>query len=624
MCGIVGSIAERNVIPILLEGLKRLEYRGYDSAGLAILDHQGSLQRVRMVGKVDNLKTEIQKTPNKQGAIGIAHTRWATHGVPNEQNAHPHMGGHRVVLVHNGIIENYAELKVVLQKAGARFESDTDSEVMAVCIEHAFRQPEVTSLREAVQFAVRQIKGAFAICVMDVEDPTRLVAVRSGSPLVLGIGVGEHFVASDALALQPVSNQFVYLEDGDIAEVSKEGFQVWHGEGIAGANAGKLADRAIQRSQWQFDASDKGKYRHFMQKEIHEQPWALRATLESACVNGQIPYAIFGDKAESLLPKVKQMHLVACGTSYHAALVAKFWIETYTNIACQVEIASEFRYRRAVVPPDTLLVAISQSGETADTLAAVKNAKQNPNYLAVLGICNVPGSALTRLCDMLFLTLAGPEIGVCSTKAFTTQLLALFSLTLRLMDSNGPHGEHKSLVPGLVKELQALPTLLEKFLAKEDDIHAIAKTLVQKHSVLFLGRGPCFPIALEGALKLKEISYIHAEAYPGGELKHGPLALIDKDMPVVVFAAQDALWEKLKSNMEEIRAREGEVFLLVDEALSTKGLPNVTVLALPHVSSALAPIAYGVPLQLLAYHVAVLKGTDVDQPRNLAKSVTVE
>jgi glucosamine--fructose-6-phosphate aminotransferase (isomerizing) len=620
MCGIVGAVAERDIVPILMDGLKRLEYRGYDSAGLALITPQG-LERLRVVGKVDNLQEQLKQTP-KRGPIGIAHTRWATHGTPNEDNAHPHIGGKRVVIVHNGIIENYRELKQTLIDLGHNFTSDTDSEVVAVYIEHMLTQnernkaplpPNTSALQLAVQMVVARLTGAYAICVMDTTDPGALVAARSSSPLVVGLGAGEHFLASDPLALQSFCNQFIYLEEGDIAEIRQKSLIILNAKG-------ERVSRPVQHIAWHDDLNDKQHYQHFMQKEIYEQPIALQNTLKASLNENDLPFSAFGEKAAVLLPRAKKIHILACGTSYFAGLVGKYWLEAYTDIPCEVEIASEFRYREKVITEDTLFVAISQSGETADTLAAIKNAKKQPHCLGVLCIGNVPNSAMMRNADLRFLTLAGPEIGVCSTKAFTTQLLALLLLTVRLSSPNKLPAEKRKTV---LTELCQLPQQVEEFLTLDPTVQSIATQLKERHSMLLLGRGPCLPIALEGALKLKELSYIYAEAYPGGELKHGPLALVEKDMPVLVLGANDALWEKLKSNMEEVRARGGKIFAFIDKGLA--GLDDsIQTVRLPSISPILAPIAYIIPLQLLAYHLAVLKGTNVDQPRNLAKSVTVE
>jgi glucosamine--fructose-6-phosphate aminotransferase (isomerizing) len=557
MCGIVGAIAENDIVPILMDGLKRLEYRGYDSAGLALITPQG-LERLRVVGKVGNLKEQLSRTP-KIGSIGIAHTRWATHGAPNEQNAHPHIGGHRIVIVHNGIIENYRELKQTLSDLGHTFSSDTDSEIVAVYIEHMLMQNErnktalplkTTALQFAIQMVLTRLTGAYAICAMDITDPTTLIAARSSSPLVVGLGKGAHFVASDPLALRSVCNQFIYLEEGDVAEIRQNSLAIINAKG-------EHVSRKVQCIAWDTDPGDRQHYQHFMQKEIYEQPNTLKATIEANLQDNELPFTVFGEHAENLLPRAKKIHIIACGTSYFAGLVGKYWLETFTDVSCEVEIASEFRYRTKVVQADTLFVAISQSGETADTLAAIKDAKKQENCLGVLCIGNVPNSAMMRNADLRFLTLAGPEIGVCSTKAFTTQLLALFLLTLRMASPKKLPSEARAT---LIAELRQLPQQIERLLILDSDIQAIAKQLTERQSMLFLGRGSCFPIALEAALKLKELSYVYAEAYPAGELKHGPLALVEADMPVIVLAVNDGLWEKLKSNMEEVRARGGKIF----------------------------------------------------------------
>ncbi|MEY3183024.1 MAG: hypothetical protein RLZ35_1009 [Pseudomonadota bacterium] len=620
MCGIVGAIAQRDIVPILVDGLKRLEYRGYDSAGLALVTPQG-LERLRVVGKVDNLEAQLNITP-KTGYIGIAHTRWATHGIPNEQNAHPHIGGHRIVIVHNGIIENYRELKQTLTDLGHTFTSDTDSEVLAIYIEHVLKQnehnqivlPDNTSpLQLAVQTVLARLTGAYAICVMDINNPETLIAARSSSPLVIGISEEGHFVASDPIALKPICPEFIYLEEGDIAAVSRSHVKIFNEKRAP-------VSRPTTVIRWETDPGDKQHFKHFMQKEMFEQPDTLRATLTENLVKGTLPFSVFGPQAETLLPQAKKIHIIACGTSYFAGLVGKYWLETFTNVPCEVEIASEFRYRTKVIPENTLFVAISQSGETADTLAAIKEAKSQRHCLGTLCIGNVPNSAMMRHADLQFLTLAGTEIGVCSTKAFTAQLMALLLLALRMAskDKLSPSTQRD-----LIDALEALPDKIASFLALDTQIQSIAQQLAHQEKMLFLGRGACLPIAMEGALKVKELSYIYAEAYPAGELKHGPLALVDATMPVIVLGPNDALWEKLKSNVEEVRARGGQLFAFIDDTLS--GLdPSVKVVRLPRISPVLAPIAYVIPLQLLAYHLAVLKGTNVDQPRNLAKSVTVE
>lgn len=609
MCGIVGAIAQRNVTPILLEGLRRLEYRGYDSAGVVVLGAQG-LQRVRTVGKVEVLSQALESHP-LEGSLGLAHTRWATHGAPSERNAHPHIAADRVAVVHNGIIENHAELRAELLACGDLLESDTDTELIAHLIHHALH--DRTDLLTAVRSCLGRLRGAYAIAVIDRAAPDRLVVARSGSPLVIGVGIGEHFVASDSAALLPVTQQFRYLEEGDIAEVWRTGVRVLD-------RSGQAVERPILRSRQADEILDRGTYRHFMLKEIHEQPRVLAETLEGRLSLDRVLPEMFGPDAETLFSRVRAVHLVACGTSYHAALVARYWIEALTGIPAVAEIASEFRYRQPAVPADTLLVTLSQSGETADTLAALRATRERP-YRSRLAICNVPESSLVRESDRVLMTRAGVEVGVASTKAFTTQLVALMLLTLCL-------GQAQSLAPEevarIVADLRSLPQQVERVLALEPAIAALAPRLVHREHALFLGRGVEYPIALEGALKLKEISYIHAEGYAAGELKHGPLALVSEDMPVVALAPHNALLEKLLSNLQEVRARGGELLVFTGEGVDLPDEEGVAVLSLPVPLSALSPVVFAVPLQLLAYHVAVLKGTDVDRPRNLAKSVTVE
>jgi glucosamine--fructose-6-phosphate aminotransferase (isomerizing) len=604
MCGIVGAVAQRDVADILLTGLQRLEYRGYDSAGLAVQASQGQVQRLRRLGKVEALAEALAQTPIK-GGTGIAHTRWATHGQPSEANAHPHQSG-PIMVVHNGIIENHSELRQQLQQQGFEFQSQTDTEVIAHLIA-SFRQ-QGHALLQAVMATRKQLTGAYGMVVMDEQSPEQLVVARSGSPLVIGAGIGEHFIASDQLALLPVTQRFAFLEEGDVALIERRSYQVFDSQD-------QVVERPLVESTVEHDAGDKGQFRHYMLKEIYEQPQAIANTLEGRLENGQLNLEALGD-----LSQVEQVQIIACGTSYHAAMTARYWIESLAGVPCNVEIASEFRYRCSVVRPSSLLVTISQSGETADTLAALRLAK-NIGYQQTLAICNVPGSSLVRESDMALMTRAGAEIGVASTKAFTTQLVALMLLTVAL-------GRGRQLNTEQEKEIAAalahLPALIEKSLAMNSDIEALAQRFAEKHHALFLGRGSQYPIAMEGALKLKEISYIHAEAYAAGELKHGPLALIDAEMPIVVVAPNNELVEKLKSNIEEVRARGGELFIFADEAagLNTEG--NVMVLPVVHCDNRIAPIVYTIPLQLLSYHVAVIKGTDVDQPRNLAKSVTVE
>jgi len=611
MCGIVGAIAERNVTPILLEGLRRLEYRGYDSAGIVTLDQRDQrLHRTRTVGKVQALAERLRREPVR-GSLGIAHTRWATHGEPSERNAHPHVSNDSVAVVHNGIIENYRELKEELIAAGYRFESDTDTEVVAHLIDQRMR--ETGDLLAAMQQAVARLTGAYSLGVICRDDPDRLIAARAGSPLVLGIGIEEHFIASDVFALAPVTQTFVFLEEGDLADVRRESFTLYDGEGQA-------VERPLSYAGQMAGAAGKGGYRHFMLKEIFEQPAVVAETLEGRVHQGRLLEDGFGPEAPALFEQVQGVHIIACGTSYHAGLVARYWLENL-GVPCAVEVASEYRYRRGVTPPGTLFVSISQSGETADTLAALRAARER-GYLSTLAICNVAESSLVRESALTLLTRAGREVGVASTKAFTTQLVALRLLTLMLGRRRGLSEQAEA---ALVRDLELLPRALEEALQLDGAIERLAEHFAEKHHALFLGRGPQYPIAMEGALKLKEISYIHAEAYPAGELKHGPLALVDADMPVVCVLPKDDLLEKVLSNLQEVRARGGELFLFADREVDTH-LSGVSthVLSLGAVPESIAPIVFAVPLQLLAYHAAVLKGTDVDQPRNLAKSVTVE
>ncbi len=611
MCGIVGAIAERNITAILLEGLKRLEYRGYDSAGVALYTNTGSLQRCRRVGKVSELEAALAADP-LAGQLGIAHTRWATHGAPTEPNAHPHFSSDDVAVVHNGIIENHEVLRDRLKGLGYAFSSDTDTEVIAHLLHHTLKT--IPDLTDALKATVKQLHGAYGLAAISLKQPDRLVAARSGSPLVIGLGLGENFLASDQLALRQVTDRFMYLEEGDIAEITRETVRIWDGAG-----------QPVQRETVQYhegaEAADKGEFRHFMLKEIHEQPKVVQRTLEGRLGQEQVLVQAFGPQAAELFAKVRNVQIVACGTSYHAGMVARYWLEGLAGIPCQVEVASEFRYRRVVVQPDTLFVSISQSGETADTLAALRNAKEL-GFLGSLAICNVGISSLVRESDLTLLTQAGPEIGVASTKAFTTQLVALMLLTLSLGQVRGTL--EAGVEAELVEELRRLPTRLGEALAMDGTVENVAQLFAEKHHTLFLGRGAQFPVAMEGALKLKEISYIHAEAYPAGELKHGPLALVDKDMPIVTVAPNNELLEKLKSNLQEVRARGGELIVFADAQAEFRDGPGTHVIAMPHIVDALAPILYTIPLQLLSYYVAVLKGTDVDQPRNLAKSVTVE
>jgi glutamine---fructose-6-phosphate transaminase (isomerizing) len=610
MCGIVGAVAERNITAILLEGLKRLEYRGYDSAGVAVYTNDATLERVRRPGKVSELEAALAEQP-LVGRLGIAHTRWATHGAPCERNAHPHFSGD-IAVVHNGIIENHEALREQLKALGYVFTSDTDTEVIAhLLTEKLKQQPDLSA---ALKATVKELHGAYGLAVINAQQPDRLVAARSGSPLVIGLGLGENFLASDQLALRQVTDRFMYLEEGDIAEIQRDSVQIWDVNG-----------NAVERQTVQYtdgaEAADKGEFRHYMLKEIHEQPAVVQRTLEGRLSNDQVLVQAFGPQAAELFAKVRNVQIVACGTSYHAGMVARYWLEELAGIPCQVEVASEFRYRKVVVQADTLFVTISQSGETADTLAALRNAKEL-GFLASLAICNVGISSLVRESDLTLLTQAGREIGVASTKAFTTQLVGLLLLTLSLGQVRGTLA--KGVEATLVEELRRLPTRLGEALAMDSTVEKIAELFAEKNHTLFLGRGAQFPVAMEGALKLKEISYIHAEAYPAGELKHGPLALVDNDMPVVTVAPNNELLEKLKSNLQEVRARGGELIVFADEKAAMTNGEGTHVVQMPHIHDILSPILYTIPLQLLSYYVAVLKGTDVDQPRNLAKSVTVE
>jgi len=609
MCGIVAAAAQRDVVPILIAGLKALEYRGYDSAGLCVLDGAG-LERLRMPGKVRELETLYRSQP-VAGHTGIAHTRWATHGIPNELNAHPHVSCETVAVVHNGIIENHAELREELARDGYRFDSQTDTEVIAHLIHH--RMSHGDSLREAVIAATQRLHGAYAIAAMSRDEPGHVVGARRGSPLCVGIGIGEHFLGSDVQALIQVTNRIVYLEEGDVVEIRRETMQVYDADG-------NTVMRPVRDSELSADAVERGEYRHYMLKEIHEQPTAAANTLEGRISDHHVLPNIFGVDADALLRRVKRVQIVACGTSYHAGLVARYWLEGIAGLPCNVEVASEYRYRSVVVPPDTLFVAVSQSGETADTLAALREGRQQ-GYLGSLAICNVPESSLVRESDLILMTRAGPEIGVASTKAFTTQLAALALLMLELARLNGVDPRK---LEELTAELAHLPRALGEALSMEPAIAELAQRFVHKRHALFLGRGSQYPVAMEGALKLKEISYIHAEAYPAGELKHGPLALVDENMPVIAVAPNNQLLEKLKSNLEEVRARGGELYVFADAAAALPGDGNGHLLRVATGGNLIAPAVFTVPLQLLAYHVAVLRGTDVDQPRNLAKSVTVE
>ncbi|HSI95500.1 MAG TPA: glutamine--fructose-6-phosphate transaminase (isomerizing) [Methylophilaceae bacterium] len=608
MCGIVGALAQRNIVPLLLEGLSRLEYRGYDSAGLLVLDPAG-FQRVRTVGRVAELRS---RSDALKGEAGIAHTRWATHGVPSERNAHPHISRERIAVVHNGIIENHEDLRRELISEGYAFDSDTDTEVIAHLVHRSLSGHG--SLLEATRDALARVKGAYAICVAAAHDPHRLVCARRGSPLLIGIGKGEHYVASDASALLTITNRIVHLEEGDVAELTRYGYRIWN-------EGGKPVERQARKSSLRHENVELGQYSHYMQKEIFEQPQALEETLESLCGKSQLKSSIFGEHAPAALSEINRVLILACGTSYHAGLVARYWLEDIAGIPCDVEIASEYRYRASVPNPRTLVIAISQSGETADTLAALQHAAAQGMRHA-LAICNVDESSLTRHARLKLLTRAGPEIGVASTKAFTTQLAGLFILTLILAQEFGRLEIERERI--LFREIRKLPTLVRNVLELEPAIAQLATRFADKKHALFLGRGLHYPIAMEGALKLKEISYIHAEAYPAGELKHGPLALVDSEMPVISVAPNDALLEKLKSNLQEVSARGGELYVFADADARITHAENIHVIRLPGNAGYLSPILHTIPLQLLAYHVALLKGTDVDKPRNLAKSVTVE
>ncbi|MDH1801082.1 glutamine--fructose-6-phosphate transaminase (isomerizing) [Acinetobacter johnsonii] len=612
MCGIVGGVAERNISNILIEGLKRLEYRGYDSAGLALIN-QGHVLRERRVGKVANLDAAVEKS-QIVGSLGIAHTRWATHGKPTENNAHPHISGN-VAVVHNGIIENYQELKDDLEALGYVFTSQTDTEVVAHLIHDALKS--TSSLLEAVQQVVPQLKGAYALGIVHTDHPDELITVREGSPLVVGVGIGENFISSDQLALLPITNRFMYLEEGDIARLTRNSIEVFV--------AGQLVQRPVKELDATVSTASKGEYKHYMLKEIYEQPEAIQQTISQA-LNGNALREDFLANAVSDLSKIQQIQIIACGTSYHAGMIAKYWFEQLIDLPCQVEIASEFRYRSPVIVNHTLYVCISQSGETADTLAALRDTQKRAAAkgadITTMTICNVATSSMVRETNHSLLTLAGPEIGVASTKAFTTQLAALMLLVLKIGTiKNSISVQH---VAEITAELWHTPKVILDTLHNDSEILRLSELFVEKQHCLFLGRGTNFPIALEGALKLKEISYIHAEGYAAGELKHGPLALVDNDMPVVILAPKDDMLDKLKSNMEEVQARGGELFVFADENSGIKAKDRQHVVYVPSISPILAPIVYSVPVQLLSYHVAVLRGTDVDQPRNLAKSVTVE
>ncbi|HHV6364980.1 TPA: glutamine--fructose-6-phosphate transaminase (isomerizing), partial [Haemophilus influenzae] len=609
MCGIVGAVAQRDVAEILINGLHRLEYRGYDSAGVAVINKQNELQRIRCLGKVKALDEAVSEKP-LIGGTGIAHTRWATHGEPSETNAHPHSSG-TFAVVHNGIIENHEELRKLLKSRGYVFLSQTDTEVIAHLVEWEMRSTD--SLLEAVQKSVKQLTGAYGMVVMDSRHPEHLVAARSGSPLVIGLGIGENFLASDQLALLSVTRRFIFLEEGDIAEITRRTVDIYD-------THGNKAKREIHESNLENDAAEKGKFRHFMQKEIYEQPTALINTMEGRINHENVIVDSIGNGAKGILEKVEHIQIVACGTSYNAGMVARYWFESLAGVSCDVEIASEFRYRKFVTRPNSLLITLSQSGETADTLAALRLAKEK-GYMAALTICNVAGSSLVRESDLAFMTRAGVEVGVASTKAFTTQLAALLMLVTALGKVKGHISVEKERE--IIKAMQSLPTEIEKALAFDSEIETLAEDFAEKHHALFLGRGEFYPIAVEASLKLKEISYIHAEAYAAGELKHGPLALIDADMPVIVVAPNNELLEKVKSNIEEVRARGGQLYVFADKEAGFTPSEGMKIITMPKVNDIVAPIFYTIPMQLLSYYVALIKGTDVDQPRNLAKSVTV-
>ena len=606
MCGIVGAVAERPVNKILVEGLKRLEYRGYDSAGVALLEGN-TLNTVKAVGKVVNLESALEQA-GVSGHTGIAHTRWATHGGVTEANAHPHVSSNQLALVHNGIIENHASLRAALKGEGYEFLSDTDTEVMVHLI-HQLRQQH-TTLLASVQAAVKQFEGAFGTVVFDKANDNEIIVARSGSPLVIGLGLGENFIASDQLALLPVTRSFIFLEEGDVGRITRDTVEIFDADGNA-------VEREVVESNITQDASGKGDYRHYMLKEIYEQPLAVRNTLEGRLNDDRVAIDAFGDSAQQIFKDVKHVQIIACGTSYHSGMVARYWLEQFAGVSCNVEIASEFRYRQSFVHENSLLVTISQSGETADTLAALRLAKEQ-GYMGSMTICNVPGSSLVRESDLAFMTKAGAEIGVASTKAFTTQLVGLLMLTASIAQEKGLDQST------IVNAIKLLPAKLEETLLLADGIADLAEEFADKHHSLFLGRGSQYPIAMEGALKLKEISYIHAEAYAAGELKHGPLALIDADMPIIVVAPNNELLEKLKSNVEEVRARGGIIYVFADKDSHFESDDTMRVINVNHVDDVIAPVVYTIPLQLLSYYVAVIKGTDVDQPRNLAKSVTVE
>ena len=611
MCGIIGAVAERDVVPILVEGLKRLEYRGYDSAGLAIIDYQSrSLESQRVTGKVRFLEEQIKNT-SLCSPTGIAHTRWATHGKPSYENAHPHTSRDTVAVVHNGIIENYFRLRLQLEQRGYEFYSDTDTEVVAHQIHYYLQQGK--NFHAAFHATMQLLEGTYAIAAISPLVPGHVLAARRGNPLIIGIGIGEHFIASDVAALVPVTQQVIFLEDGDIVDLQRDRFNITN-------FAGQSVTRSVHVSLLQADAIERGEYRHYMLKEIFEQPRAIIDTLETRIHNGHVLEAAFGPNAQHLLKNINAVQILACGTSYHAGLVARYWIETLARLPCSVEVASEFRYRQPLANPHALIVTLSQSGETADTLAALHEAKRL-GFGPSLAICNVPESSLVRASDLVLMTHAGPEIGVASTKAFTTQLLILLMLTVRLGRRHCMSADEEK---DIVSALLSLPRQIETVLELNDQIKQLAEEFADKRHALFLGRGIHYPIAMEGALKLKEISYIHAEAYPAGELKHGPLALVDAEMPVIAVAPNNALQEKLKSNLQEVHARGGQLLVFANHRGIMQSFDYIRVIEMGEINELISPIVYAIPLQLLAYHVALIKGTDVDQPRNLAKSVTVE
>ena len=613
MCGIIAAYAQRNVTPILLEGLRRMEYRGYDSAGIAVLDKEYNTHRTRALGKVAALADKLEKSSMDSG-IGIAHTRWATHGEPSEANAHPHNSTQQYSVVHNGIIENHEALRNELKTAGYEFSSQTDTEVIVHLIHNEVKKSGGDYLK-GVNSAVSQLDGAYAVAILNTEMPDRLIAVRKGSPLLVGIGIGEYFLASDTAALIPVTQEFIYLEDGDMVDICEGKMVIIDDKGVE-------VKRPVKTSSLTASATDKGPYKHYMLKEIYEQPNAVRATLQDRITEDQLLMNGFGDLDINVLKRAKAIHIVACGTSYHAGMTSRYWFEEYTNTPTTVEIASEYRYREVAVPEDTLYITLSQSGETADSLAALDEVKKSGLYLGTLAICNVPESTLTREADATLLTKAGPEIGVASTKAFTTQLVALQLIALTIGKAKQVQSDEERAT--IIKALYHSPITMERLLMVDRTIEHLAEEFVEKDHAIFLGRGPLFPIALEGALKLKEISYIHAEGYPAGELKHGPLALIDNEVPVVAIAPNDKLLEKLKANLEEVRTRGGQLFVMTEEDTDIESVDGLTLVKIPGCPDPVKPLLLTVPLQLLSYHVAVMRGTDVDQPRNLAKSVTVE